>query len=210
VKKTEDSSSTKTMRSARLTVQIQIWSKSRIGSQRGAGLTQISSFRQWIRDVGAYLAPGFGGTDSARVFAISTVLYYLFAESLVGYLWTRLYLAGAMVQAELNTIKREISEIKEQSVLDGKALSLAIKQLNPSTDGTTPLSCSNNSTMQLRTPRKTSGLRFSTRRKRFGKKPGLNQARRPRWNGQYQYFVHWLIATGMRRITKTMVSWVSP
>jgi hypothetical protein len=105
----------------------------------GAGLTQISGIRQWLRDVGTSLAPGFGGSENARVFAIATVLYYLFDGFLIGYLWTRLYLAGAMQEADVATLTRRIDEIKEQSDVDAKALALAIRQLNPSADKSAPV-----------------------------------------------------------------------
>jgi|HubBroStandDraft_6_1064221.scaffolds.fasta_scaffold25380_2 hypothetical protein len=104
----------------------------------GAGLTQISSIRVSIRNLGTTLAPGFGGMENASAFAIVTVMYYLFDGFLIGYLWTRLYLAGAMVEADVETLTRQINEIKEQSDVDAKALALAIKQLNPSADRTTP------------------------------------------------------------------------
>lgn len=104
----------------------------------GAGLTQIGSIRHWLNDVGTSLAPGFGSGENAPVFATVTVLAYLLCGFLVGYLWTRLYLAGALQEADVETLAREISEIREQSDLDAKALALAIKQLNPSGESTAP------------------------------------------------------------------------
>jgi hypothetical protein len=104
----------------------------------GAGLTQINGIRHWLTEVSISLAPGFGGTENARVFASATLLYYLFDGFLIGYLWTRLYLAGAMQQADVESLTRRIDEIKEQSDVDAKALALAIRQLNPSADKTAP------------------------------------------------------------------------
>jgi len=104
----------------------------------GAGLTQIGAIRQWLRDIGANLAPGFGDGENARVFAIVTVLAYLLNGFLIGYLWTRLYLAGALQEADVESLAREIKEIRQQTDLDARALALAIRQLNPSADSTTP------------------------------------------------------------------------
>lgn len=105
----------------------------------GAGLTQIGGIRQWLKDIGVSLAPGFGNSDNARVFATATVVCYVLNGFLIGYLWTRLYLAGALVQADdLESLAREVKEIKLQSDLDAKALQLAIIQMNPSADSTAP------------------------------------------------------------------------
>jgi hypothetical protein len=99
----------------------------------GAGLTQIAAIRRWLNDLGISLAPGFGTSDNARVFAMATVVSYLLNGFLLGYLWTRLYFAGALAQADdVESLAREIKEIREQSDLDAKALALTIKQLNPS------------------------------------------------------------------------------
>ncbi len=104
----------------------------------GAGLTQIGALRQWLRDIGVNLAPGFGNLESARAFAIVTVLAYLLNGFLIGYLWTRLYLAGALQEADVESLAREIKEIRQQSDLDARALALVIRQLNPSAGSTPP------------------------------------------------------------------------
>jgi hypothetical protein len=104
----------------------------------GAGLTQIGSIRLWIRNLGVSLEPGFGGQSNAYAFAIATVIYYMFDGFLIGYLWTRLYLAGAMHEADVETLTRRIDEIKQQRELDAKALALVIQQLNPSGGANVP------------------------------------------------------------------------
>jgi hypothetical protein len=105
----------------------------------GAGLTQISSIRQWLRDLGTSLAPGFGGSPNAQAFATATVICYALNGFLIGYLWTRLYFAGALIQAEdVESLHREIKDIKEQSDLDARAFALVAKQLNPSGDSAPP------------------------------------------------------------------------
>jgi hypothetical protein len=105
----------------------------------GAGLTQIGGIRQWLRDLGTSLAPGFGASDNARVFATATVVCFVLNGFLIGYLWTRLYFAGALVEADdLESLARQVKDIKQQSDLDAKALALAVRQMDPSPDSTTP------------------------------------------------------------------------
>lgn len=100
----------------------------------GAGLTQISNLRQALADLGKNLATGLGNSDNGSVFAIATFLSFAIDGFLIGYLWTRLHLAGAMQRADLEGLKREIDQIREQSDVDARALALTIKQLHPSED----------------------------------------------------------------------------
>jgi hypothetical protein len=104
----------------------------------GAGLTQINSIRQWLSDLGASLAPGLGGRQEGSAFAIAILVSYAVDGFLIGYLWTRLHLAGAMQRADVDRLKQEINEMKEKVDLDAKAVSLTIKQLNPSGDKAGP------------------------------------------------------------------------
>jgi hypothetical protein len=104
----------------------------------GAGLIQLTKLRQFLGDAAAYLAPGFGGGDSGRVFALATILSYVLLGFLVGYLWTRLYFAGALRAADVAALAREIKEIRDQNDLDAKALALAMRQMNPSGEKPVP------------------------------------------------------------------------
>jgi hypothetical protein len=104
----------------------------------GAGLTQIGTIRHWVDEIGTNLAPGFGDSVAAKSFAVVTILAYLLNGFLVGYLWTRLYLAGALQDADVQALAREIQDIRLQSDVDAKALALAIRQLNPSGDVAPP------------------------------------------------------------------------
>jgi hypothetical protein len=104
----------------------------------GAGLIQVTKLQLWLGETARSLAPGFGGGDSGRVFALATVLSYALLGFLLGYLWTRLYFAGALHAADVETLTREIKEIREQSDLDAKALALALRELNPSADMKVP------------------------------------------------------------------------
>lgn len=104
----------------------------------GAGLIQLTKLRQFCADAATSLAPGFGGGDSARVFALATILSYVLLGFLVGYLWTRLYFAGALRAADIAALAREIKEIRDQNDLDARALALAMHQLNPSGEVSLP------------------------------------------------------------------------
>lgn len=104
----------------------------------GAGLIQITKLRQLLGDTATNLAPGFGGGESGRVFALATVLSYLLLGFLLSYLWTRLYFAGALRAADIETLAREIRDIRQQTDLDAKALALALRQQNPSAEVPVP------------------------------------------------------------------------
>ena len=110
----------------------------------GVGLTQLTSIPGYLGDLTRYLAAGLGNRPSDSVFALSLLLYYSVVGFLLGYLWTRLYLAGALRQADLSAIgalasrvekaDRKIDELRKQSELDVEALNLTYRQLNPGTD----------------------------------------------------------------------------
>lgn len=104
----------------------------------GAGLIQVTKLPRWLSNIANSLAPGFGGGDVGGVFALATILSYVLLGFLIGYLWTRLYFAGALIAADVETLAREIKEIRQQSDLDAKALVLALRQLNPSADMPVP------------------------------------------------------------------------
>jgi hypothetical protein len=103
----------------------------------GAGLIQLTKLHEFVGNTARSLAPGFGGGDAGRVFALATMLSYVLLGFLVGYLWTRLYFAGALRAADVAALAREIKEIRNQSDLDARAFTLAMHQLNPS--GEVPL-----------------------------------------------------------------------
>jgi hypothetical protein len=72
------------------------------------------------------------------VFALATVLSYLLLGFLISYLWTRLYFAGALRAADVESLAQEIKEIRQQTDLDARAFALALRQLNPSVDVPSP------------------------------------------------------------------------
>ena len=102
----------------------------------GVGLTQLTTLPKKLPELAAYLAPAFGGqAASGDLFAIAMVFYFLSAGFLFGYLWTRLFLAGALARADVQTFLRQVErKIGEQAEIDARALSLTYRYLNPQTD----------------------------------------------------------------------------
>jgi hypothetical protein len=110
----------------------------------GVGLTQINSIPGKLQEVIRYVAKGMGASASDEIFALSVLLYFVVVGFLFGYLWTRLFLAGALRRADLSAIgalatkivktDEKLEQFKKQSELDVKALNLAYQHLNPSRD----------------------------------------------------------------------------
>lgn len=115
----------------------------------GVGLTQIASIRDGMTAVASAAGSGLG--THGQVFAMALMTYSVVLGFLFGYLWTRLFLAGALRvadQAAIGSLKAEVqkatekvesterhlAEMKKQHALDAEALNLAYRQLNPSPD----------------------------------------------------------------------------
>jgi len=117
----------------------------------GVSLTQIAEIREGLTSLTAFAAQGLGPQSQAQVFAFALLSYSAVLGFLFGYLWTRLFLAGALRVADqaaigtlvtevkratekAETTERKLDELKKQSELDAAALNLAYRQLNPSPD----------------------------------------------------------------------------
>lgn len=117
----------------------------------GVGLTQIPEMRAGLTSLTAFAAQGLGPQAHSQVFAFALLSYSAILGFLFGYLWTRLFLAGALrladqaaigalvaevqkVTDKAETTERKLEELKKQSELDAAALNLAYRQLNPSPD----------------------------------------------------------------------------
>ena len=117
----------------------------------GVGLTQLTSLPDKLTQLMRYVASGMGAAAGAEVFVGTVVIYFVITGFLFGFLWTRLYLGGALREADLSAIgslqnkiekasaevaqtKRELQEFKKQADLDSQALALAFRQLNPGGD----------------------------------------------------------------------------
>jgi hypothetical protein len=112
----------------------------------GVGLTQITSLPGAIQKYAEFASPGLGGGPASKSFAAAILIFYLVCGFLIGYLWTRLYLAGALRQADLATVgdkiarvEDKVSELERQADIDAKALSIIQRQLNPG-PGSPPIS----------------------------------------------------------------------
>lgn len=117
----------------------------------GVSLTQISAIHEGLSSLTAFAARGLGPPSEGQVFALALLSYSAVLGFLFGYLWTRLFLAGALREADqaaigtlvaevqkvtekAETTERKLEELKQQSELDAAALNLAYRQLNPSPD----------------------------------------------------------------------------
>jgi hypothetical protein len=117
----------------------------------GVGLTQLPEIRKDLTTLTAFAAQGLGAQENGKVFAFALLSYTAVLGFLFGYLWTRLFLAGALRQADqvaigalvsevkkatekAETTERKIDELKKQRELDAAALNLAYRQLNPTPD----------------------------------------------------------------------------
>lgn len=105
----------------------------------GVGLTQLNSIKVGIRDVVEEIAPAFGSTGYEKPFIALILFFGLILGFLFGYLWTRLYLIGALrdadrietLEAKAAATERKVDDLKKQSQVDADALSLVDHQLNP-------------------------------------------------------------------------------
>lgn len=101
----------------------------------GVGLTQISKVPGLIEAFASTTAAGLGGFPNSGTFAIGLLVYDLICGFLIGYLWTRLYLAGAFREADrLAALEKTIQEIVSQQDIDARALHLVDQQLGDDGD----------------------------------------------------------------------------
>ena len=107
----------------------------------GVGLTQLPAIPEQLRRFGKSIAPALGDTPSAPVMAVSILIFFSAAGFLFGFLWTRLFLASAFRQADIDRLvsrveqaDKKIDAFQRQSELDAKALNLVYRQLAPDLD----------------------------------------------------------------------------
>ncbi|HEX8407684.1 MAG TPA: hypothetical protein VF883_02390 [Thermoanaerobaculia bacterium] len=103
----------------------------------GVGLTQLTDAPSFIRRVSSRLGPAFGAANTSEPFVIAVLIFFLTSGFLVGYLWTRLFLAGALVRADLNSVVQRVEErldAQEEAVrADATALALTHSYLQQET-----------------------------------------------------------------------------
>jgi hypothetical protein len=83
------------------------------------------------------------GFSGAQAFTIAILLFYAFCGFLFGFLWTRLFLGGALrtadeallgkIQETQEEVVKTLGSIREQSELDALALNLVARQLSRDT-----------------------------------------------------------------------------
>lgn len=108
----------------------------------GVGLTQLNDLPKSLGALGSFVSQKMGLGPAGEVFGSAVPLYFLVVGFLFGYLWTRLFLAGALRQADLSALgvlvlarvtetDKKVDELAQQSSRDAQALNLAYRQLNP-------------------------------------------------------------------------------
>jgi hypothetical protein len=98
----------------------------------GAGLTQINAIISWFHKVVIYFAPYFEKNE-ALVAAI--IIYFLVSGFILGFLWSRLYMAGAIMKAETELLKEQIvnevqNKVQKKEQNDARALSIVNQMLD--------------------------------------------------------------------------------
>lgn len=104
----------------------------------GVGLTQIPLLIDSLKRYANFASHGLGETQASKPFAVILLLFYIVCGFLLSYLWTRIYFAGALreadfslVGAKIEQVENKVSELEKQSEFDAKALSVVQRQLNP-------------------------------------------------------------------------------
>ena len=99
----------------------------------GVGLTQLSGLWKRLQSLADTLGPAFGGAPAGGgYFAVAALVYFATTGFLFGYLWTRLFLAGALARADLGMVLRRVEQrIEKQTEIDARALSLTYRYLDP-------------------------------------------------------------------------------
>jgi hypothetical protein len=98
----------------------------------GVGLTQLGDVPANLAGAGKYLGPALGSGTAAEGLAIGILVYFPTAGFLLGYLWTRLFLAGALTRALTSTVadlEERVEAQEQQAKLDASALALVEKHL---------------------------------------------------------------------------------
>ena len=70
----------------------------------GVGLTQLGAFPEWVSGIAVGWRGPLGGTDLAQLFVLVLIFYFVICGFLFGYLWTRLFLLGALNRADLGAL----------------------------------------------------------------------------------------------------------
>jgi hypothetical protein len=113
----------------------------------GVGLTQLTGLPSKLSEGAKYIGEALSGVGSTpeqlltgERIASAMLLYFTTCGFLFSYLWTRLYLAGALAEADLAAqvarVEQKLDEQAKQAEIDARALSLVQRQF--SADTSTP------------------------------------------------------------------------
>jgi hypothetical protein len=107
----------------------------------GVGLTQLTSLPGALRKFGEFVSPGLGNKPESSILAIVILFFFSICGFLLCYLWTRLYFGNELRKADMEMfgnkiaeVENKVNELEKQAELDGKALGITQRQLNPGTD----------------------------------------------------------------------------
>jgi hypothetical protein len=98
----------------------------------GVGLTQLVYAPSQVLRFGDYFAPALGAGRVGAAFSVCVLVYFSVAGFLVTYLWTRLYLGGALAGADaeaLARVERKLDAHQLQAERDALALATVAHQL---------------------------------------------------------------------------------
>jgi tetratricopeptide (TPR) repeat protein len=107
----------------------------------GVGLTQIPSIKQTIKSIIKYFAEGMGNYEYNRAFVFAVLIFFISCGFLFGYLWTRLFMAYALREADesiLGIIQNRMNRVDEQQDHDTRAMSIFYSQIYPSIETPAP------------------------------------------------------------------------
>jgi hypothetical protein len=96
----------------------------------GVGLTQISSVPSALREYADYFSKGLGDYPNSSVFSIALLLFFLIDGFLLSYLWTRLHFAGALRQADAESVLARVDSKLDIIDIDARAWSIVQRSLN--------------------------------------------------------------------------------
>jgi hypothetical protein len=97
----------------------------------GVGLTEFGNVPSFLMKFANFVGPGLGDFSNSKIFAISLLIYFIILGFLAGYLWTRLFIAGAFRAAD---IQGQLDELKITKENDNKALIMIQRQLHTKQD----------------------------------------------------------------------------
>ncbi|QGZ38192.1 hypothetical protein IP92_01512 [Pseudoduganella flava] len=104
----------------------------------GVGLTQLNEIPRKLDALTLAIAPAFGAVPFLKPYLGALLVTGVLLGFLFGYLWTRLFLIGALRYADrigilteqAEATKKEVDELKRQAQTDAEALNLVERQLS--------------------------------------------------------------------------------